>query len=50
MSTHALEVAREVCDRIAIVHHGRIAVLGTFDMIVPEGETLEDLFLRITGA
>jgi ABC-2 type transport system ATP-binding protein len=50
MSTHALEVAREVCDRVAIVHAGRIAVLGGFDEIVPAGETLEDLFLRITGA
>jgi ABC-2 type transport system ATP-binding protein len=50
MSTHALEVAREVCDRVAVVHAGRIAVLGGFDEIVPAGETLEDVFLRITGA
>lgn len=49
LSTHTLEVAAEVCDRIAILHHGKIAVLGTPDEIVPAGERLEDLFLRITG-
>ncbi len=50
MSTHSLEVAAEVCDRLAIVHHGRIAAIGTRDEIVPLGQTLEDVFLRITGA
>lgn len=49
LSTHTLEVAAEVCDRLAIVHHGRIAVLGTPDDIVPLGERLEDVFLRVTG-
>lgn len=50
LSTHTLEVAAEVCDRLAIVHHGRIAVMGTPPELVTAGETLEDLFLRITGA
>ncbi|MFZ5482048.1 MAG: ABC transporter ATP-binding protein [Myxococcota bacterium] len=50
MSTHALEVATEVCDRLAIVHAGRIAAIGSLAEIVPPGEGLEDVFLRITGA
>ncbi len=50
LSTHTLEVAAEVCDRLAIVHQGRIAVMGAPSEVVGEGETLEDVFLRITGA
>ena len=49
LSTHTLDVAAEVCDRLAIVHQGRIAVMGTLHEVVPAGETLEDVFLRITG-
>ncbi len=50
LSTHTMDDAAEVCDRIAIVHKGRIAVLGTLEEIVGPGERLEDLFLRVTGA
>ena len=50
LSTHTMEDAAEVCDRLAIVHKGRIAVLGTVAEIVGPGERLEDLFLRVTGA
>jgi ABC-2 type transport system ATP-binding protein len=50
LSTHTLEVAAEVCDRLAIVHKGRIALMGTPAEIVTAGETLEDVFMRITGA
>lgn len=49
LSTHTLQVAAEVCDRMAIVHKGRIAVLGSHDEIVPAGKSLEDVFLDITG-
>jgi ABC-2 type transport system ATP-binding protein len=50
LSTHTMEDAAEVCDRLAIVHKGRIAVLGTVAEIGGPGERLEDLFLRVTGA
>jgi ABC-2 type transport system ATP-binding protein len=49
LSTHTLDVAAEVCDRLAIVHKGRIALKGTLSEVVPEGSTLEEVFLRITG-
>lgn len=49
LSTHTLDVAEEVCDRLAIVHHGRIAALGTPAELTADGETIEDVFLRITA-
>jgi ABC-2 type transport system ATP-binding protein len=53
MSTHTLEVAEVMCDRIAIVYRGRIAAQGTMDELrrqtSSEGMSLEDLFLKLTG-
>jgi ABC-2 type transport system ATP-binding protein len=53
MSTHTLEIAEAMCDRIAIVHGGRIAAEGTMDALrlqTSSGDaSLEDLFLKLTG-
>lgn len=53
MSTHTLSVAEELCDRIGIVHNGKLIGLGTLDelgsMAAAEGENLESLFLKMTG-
>ena len=53
MSTHTLEVAERLCDRIAIIQGGRIRACGTMDEIqrsAEEGaEGLEQIFLRLTG-
>lgn len=53
MSTHTLEIAEAMCDRIAIVHGGRIAAEGTMDalrMQTSSGDvSLEELFLKLTG-
>lgn len=49
LSTHTLDVAAEVCDRLAIVHKGRIARMGTLSELVPTGSSLEEVFLQITG-
>jgi ABC-2 type transport system ATP-binding protein len=53
MSTHTLEVAESMCDRIAIIHGGRIAVHGTMaevqEQTASEDLGLEDLFLKLTG-
>ncbi|MEM9456246.1 MAG: ABC transporter ATP-binding protein [Myxococcota bacterium] len=52
LSTHTMEVAQEVCDRIAILSRGRIAALGTMDQLRAEagrpGSSLEQIFLRLT--
>ncbi|HEY5547370.1 MAG TPA: ABC transporter ATP-binding protein, partial [Gemmatimonadaceae bacterium] len=53
MSTHTLEVAQNLCDRIAIIRRGRIAAAGTMDELRRDAESgtegLEDIFLRLTG-
>ena len=53
MSTHTLEVAEEVCDRIAIIHGGRIVASGTIGELRQkagsEGVKLETLFFKLTG-
>ncbi|MGI8589215.1 MAG: ABC transporter ATP-binding protein [Chloroflexia bacterium] len=54
MSTHILEVAQEMCDRVAIIDRGRIVAVGTLDELrratnLGEGGSLEDIFLRLTG-
>jgi ABC-2 type transport system ATP-binding protein len=53
MSTHTLEVAETLCDRIAIIANGRIRASGTMDELherVSSGARgLEQLFLRLTG-
>lgn len=51
MSTHTLEVAESMCDRIAIIQSGKIKALGTMSELRTQGEAggLEDIFLRLTG-
>jgi len=53
MSTHTLEVAEAMCDRIAIMQHGKIVADGTVDDVRRQHRagdaTLEELFLRLTG-
>lgn len=52
-STHVLEVAESVCDRMAIIYRGRIVDIGTLkEMRARAGSTdarLEDIFLNMTG-
>ncbi len=53
MSTHTLEVAEAMCDRIAIMQHGKIAACGSMDELRRQtaagNVSLEELFLRLTG-
>ncbi|MBI3568329.1 MAG: ABC transporter ATP-binding protein [Gemmatimonadetes bacterium] len=53
MSTHTLEAAESLCDRIAIIHAGRIAACGTMDELragaASGGRGLEEIFLKLTG-
>jgi len=53
LSTHTLEVAELLCDRIAILAHGRIVAQGTMEELRREAEAgvagLEDIFLKLTG-
>jgi len=52
MSTHTLEVAETLCDRIAIVQNGSIVAKGTLAELRSDTDTkagLEEIFLRLTG-
>ncbi len=53
MSTHTLEVAEEMCDRISIILKGRIIAKGTVDdlrrMAGSDDEQLTPVFLKLTG-
>jgi ABC-2 type transport system ATP-binding protein len=53
MSTHTLEVAQEMCDRISIILKGRIIARGTVDELRQMGgetdEELTTVFLKLTG-
>ena len=52
LSTHTLEVAETLCDRIAILYEGRIRALGTMADLREEAAAgtagLEDIFLKLT--
>ena len=53
MSTHTLEVAQTMCDRIGIIQKGVIRACGTMEELRASAEHgeqgLEDIFLRLTG-
>lgn len=51
MSTHTLEVAEAIADRIAIINHGRIVACGTLNELKAKAareNRLEDIFLELT--
>lgn len=51
-STHVMEVAEKLCDRIAIINKGKIIAHGTMDELrnhANENESLENIFLELTG-
>ncbi|MBE5780234.1 MAG: ABC transporter ATP-binding protein [Clostridiales bacterium] len=48
-STHVLEVAEKLCDRIAIINKGKIIAVGTLDELrAGRDASLESLFLELT--
>ncbi len=50
-STHVLEVAEKLCDRIAIINKGKIIAMGTVEELkshAQKRESLENIFLELT--
>jgi ABC-2 type transport system ATP-binding protein len=58
-TTHYMEEAERLCDRVAIIDHGKLLALGTVQQLLDEGGvsprmvmqrgTLEEVFLALTG-
>lgn len=51
-STHVLEVAEKICDRIAIINKGKILFCGTLEEMkehFKENSSLENMFLEMTS-
>jgi ABC-2 type transport system ATP-binding protein len=53
MSTHVLEIAEAICDRIGIMYQGSLLALGNMDELRKAAKLpssgLEDVFLKLTG-
>jgi ABC-2 type transport system ATP-binding protein len=54
LSTHSLEIAEELCDRIGIILNGSLRAIGNLNDLQIEAKTkhsdLEEIFLELTGA
>lgn len=54
MTTHILEVAEKMCDRVGIINNGKLIKVGTIDELRSGTQetmtgSLEDIFLELTG-
>jgi ABC-2 type transport system ATP-binding protein len=53
LSTHSLEIAESLCDRIGIIQAGRLVAVGTLEELRQQAgnaQGLEEIFLKLTGA
>lgn len=51
MSTHTLDIAEALADRIGIIHRGKLIAIGTLDELRSEARrehSLEEIFLQLT--
>ena len=51
LTTHILEIAERLCDRVAIIQGGAVIAAGTLDELRAgqQGASLEEIFLQLTG-
>ncbi|MDD5600997.1 MAG: ABC transporter ATP-binding protein, partial [Actinomycetota bacterium] len=53
MSTHILEIAERICDRVGIIHNGQLIAIGNMEdlrkLSVEKKGNLEEIFLQLTG-
>jgi ABC-2 type transport system ATP-binding protein len=50
LTSHVLEVVERLCDRVAIIHEGKIVTEGALSDLRAGSESLEDVFVRVVGA
>ena len=46
-STHVLEVAEKLCNKVAIIKGGQLVAAGEMDEIVKDGQSLESIFMEV---
>ncbi len=46
-STHVLEVAEKLCNKVAIIKDGKLVATGAMSDIVKDGQSLEDIFMEV---
>jgi ABC-2 type transport system ATP-binding protein len=49
VSSHLLAEVAQTVDRIVIIDHGRLLAAGVLDALTGGGQTLEDVYLELTG-
>lgn len=47
-STHVLDVAQKLCNKVALIKDGKIVTCGKMEDVVKEGKSLEDYFMEVT--
>ena len=50
LNSHLLSEVERVCDNVAILARGRVLKEGTMADVVPEGSTLEEVFVQLIEA
>ncbi len=52
LSTHSMDEAEKLCDRIGIINDGKILAIGTLTELKEKtgGEKLEDVFVKLVRA
>jgi len=50
LTSHVLEVVERLCDRVAIIHEGRLVLEQSIGELKDAAQTLEDVFVRVIGA
>lgn len=52
LTTHVMEIAEQICDRIAVISKGKLVAVGTLKELqekAQEGTTLEEVFVNLTN-
>jgi len=50
LNSHLLSEVERVCDEVAIMSRGRVIKQGPMDELVPEGKSLEEVFMDAVAA
>lgn len=48
-STHVLDVAEKLCNKVAIIKEGTLTASGSMEEIVKQGQSLESIFMEVSG-